>query len=742
VRVAPSLPPRLSYPACVLLIHHERKRARANMSDYFDNLSESEVLALLSTPLETSCPGSRMKQASVPLQVACEEGFKPGKPHIQNKFCATCRQGFAISGANLRCLSPELMTYFTNTTRAGFWNTPDPMRPEPMHQVPYRVINQHRRCQGPPMIWFRGPAPALDFAPMPAGVVRPHSGEVWLRVCYGTLVPIVASSLADEQLRSERGAIDDSSCSMVSSAPAAADSSVVPALGPLAAVAAVCAPDQAGVTVAQKRPFSAVKGEEDVAQPREILLREAQRARALADKLEAIAAQHTQDQLLHAMDPKSPGPLSAQLEELRQESTLLSWAVTQIAPANVPTIVAVPLGMGARPLALARANSSHLQQQQQQQQQDASVAASSGATPHSMLVPGPALEYSRPPSAPSDQAPSEHTSVSPSAPSADQSTSEQPSVPPSPPATPLTADDEKSRSVAFESLSLLMNPNTLAFRDQALEREYLGEVTRMYAGPQGIAMNGAIVMSYVAFIVKYIQDGRGVRPCSSVVSMGIPCMMAFIGLLSHIPVGRMSNAFSEHRFLVWVSAFNVAFGLVAYLVTKIFEPAGCSPAYQVDFLYGPLYREPELLFFCGTISAVVIAISVLGFPFLFRIGYPLACMILSSIVPRVSRESKAVEVAFFWPWVLVAGGIGHLIATTMRIKFLAKQRLIPSTTRSGSEAYRPLRIALLVSYAVMCAGWALRSSACPHVWSGSISPSLAAASGIGNANGTARWMED
>ena len=106
------------------------------------------MLSLLREPLETSCQGIKMKQTAVCGQLPCEEGFKPGQPHIQNKFCSTCREGFAISGAYLRCIPPELLPFFTNTTRAGFWNMPNPMKPQPLHQVPYRVINQHLRCQG------------------------------------------------------------------------------------------------------------------------------------------------------------------------------------------------------------------------------------------------------------------------------------------------------------------------------------------------------------------------------------------------------------------------------------------------------------------------------------------------------------------------------------------------------------------------------------------------------------------
>ena len=52
-------------------------------------------------------------------------------------------------------------------------------------------MNQHRRCKGPTLVLFKDDAPDAPskFAPMPADCVRP-GGVVWLRVAYGTLIPL------------------------------------------------------------------------------------------------------------------------------------------------------------------------------------------------------------------------------------------------------------------------------------------------------------------------------------------------------------------------------------------------------------------------------------------------------------------------------------------------------------------------------------------------------------------------
>ena len=148
------------------------------LGDAVENFLQS-----LQFPVNTTCIGNTIKTYGWPQQGLCEEGFIAGQPHLQNKFCTTCRAGFAVSADFIRCLSPDLK--LSNSTRGGFWS----FSPE-LEGASFRIINQHHRCVGPALILFNGPPPARDWPMMPPGIVRP-TGEIWLRISYSTLVPFV-----------------------------------------------------------------------------------------------------------------------------------------------------------------------------------------------------------------------------------------------------------------------------------------------------------------------------------------------------------------------------------------------------------------------------------------------------------------------------------------------------------------------------------------------------------------------
>jgi hypothetical protein len=700
--------------------------------DDYLNFSEGEMLSLLREPLETSCQGIKMKQTAVCGQLPCEEGFKPGQPHIQNKFCSTCREGFAISGAYLRCIPPELLPFFTNTTRAGFWNMPNPMKPQPLHQVPYRVINQHLRCQGPPMICFQGPPPALDWAHMPEGVIR-ASGEVWLRVNYGTLVPIVASSSADEKLRTERPTTAAPAAAQVMVAPVPTVAPVpVPVPGPVPTVLAVY---PIGENTAQKRSLSEVEVECALNHPRNTLLHEAQRAKALAEKLQMLAEQHIPD----VEQPPAPGNahhLSAMLDEVRQESVTLSCALSQIAGSSWPRGLPMHAAAGmASPTEMSTApsimNGGHMQPLRAAMALPMLTALpaltalpiltsapaqalpySSSSTPPTDL-PAQALPYScspLPPTGLSAQALPYSSSPSPA--------TDQASVPPSPPATPLTAAED-SREFGLQlsipsppmSTGEFMDPTTLCFYDLALEKQYLGEVTRSHAGTNGVVINGSIVGFYLALIAKYIQDGEADEPCRSafavIAKMVVPCTMAAIGMLSHLPVGRTTDAYFEHRFLVWCGGLVMPLGVVAWVVTAAQAIDSSCPTYRANFEDGLLYQEPELVGMCIAISAVIVALNVLSFPFLLRMFVAIIYLFISLLMPSLSPATKYDEVAFFWPWILLSAGSGHLVESMMRIKFLARHRLVHSKARLGKARY-PLLFASCSSIVLTCVAAGIR----------------------------------
>lgn len=138
----------------------------------------------------TRCLGATLRAGDV-VQTPCEADFVPGQPHLQNKFCKVCcTTGFAVETTRIRVLAEGARKKYSNTTHEGFWC--DGSGP-----VPYRVINQHARCTGPPLILFRNvitDEENQDWSPTPPEWVR--TGTVWLRVAYGTLVPLGASRVA------------------------------------------------------------------------------------------------------------------------------------------------------------------------------------------------------------------------------------------------------------------------------------------------------------------------------------------------------------------------------------------------------------------------------------------------------------------------------------------------------------------------------------------------------------------
>ena len=131
------------------------------------------------------CLGLEVKSAGP----SCDRNFRRGQPHLKEKFCGACRPGFGVPGECVRAFPAGLS--LSNTTRAGFWATGELAGT----MVQFRVFNQHtKRCQGDPLILFKAappaePLPGVSWPPLPKGLLRPN-GEVWLRLAYGTLIPI------------------------------------------------------------------------------------------------------------------------------------------------------------------------------------------------------------------------------------------------------------------------------------------------------------------------------------------------------------------------------------------------------------------------------------------------------------------------------------------------------------------------------------------------------------------------
>ena len=166
----------------------------------FANSAVQQATAIASTPSQRAlgagpavecCWGvQEMSEIRVGHQ-ACTPGFSPGQPHLQHKFCHTCRQGFAVDARCVRVLPDE--GSMRNSTKEGFWTNP-----AGGGGVPFRVINQVKRLKGPTLVVFKGEAPekwgADEWGAMPEGVAR-DDGTVWLCVAYNTLTPIPKGSV-------------------------------------------------------------------------------------------------------------------------------------------------------------------------------------------------------------------------------------------------------------------------------------------------------------------------------------------------------------------------------------------------------------------------------------------------------------------------------------------------------------------------------------------------------------------
>ena len=133
--------------------------------------------------LPQPCLGLQLKARSVDNS-HCVEGFVAGQPHLTNKFCHNCSvEGFAVPASRVRTLAAHARLRFKNTNTEGFWCRGVPTMP------PFRIINQHKRCAGVPLILFaEDPPESADWHPPPAEYVTPE-GLMRLRVAYATIIP-------------------------------------------------------------------------------------------------------------------------------------------------------------------------------------------------------------------------------------------------------------------------------------------------------------------------------------------------------------------------------------------------------------------------------------------------------------------------------------------------------------------------------------------------------------------------
>ena len=94
--------------------------------------------------------------------------------------------------------------------------------------------------------------------------------------------------------------------------------------------------------------------------------------------------------------------------------------------------------------------------------------------------------------------------------------------------------------------------------------------------------------------------------------------------------------------------------------------------------------------------------------------------------PNVTKESKLVEIATFWPAVLLAAGIGHLIEASMRADFLARKHGVKLKAFRPPSAPYPILVAAVLSFGLVLS--ASITYVPPYLGAGSISSSSVQAS--------------
>ena len=150
----------------------------SNDDEQGPSLANSEPAA----PADAACWGAQLK-ALLPADVErtpCDHAFVPGKNHLKNRFCESCKLGLHVPALHVRALTPALAPSFVNGRAGGFWTN------GAVHgtMCEYRVVNQTRNTRGAPLVIFAQPPPAS------LGVAWGELPTEWLSAERPDLVPL------------------------------------------------------------------------------------------------------------------------------------------------------------------------------------------------------------------------------------------------------------------------------------------------------------------------------------------------------------------------------------------------------------------------------------------------------------------------------------------------------------------------------------------------------------------------
>ena len=143
------------------------------------------------SPEQALCWGAQLKML-LPDDVKvdpCDDAFVPGKNHLKNRFCLSCKLGLVVPISHVRALTPALAPEFVNGRGSGFWS----------HGLvngtacDYRVVNQTRCCRGPALVIFAKPppaAPGITWGDIPTDWLSSAQPDLMHLACaLGTLEP-------------------------------------------------------------------------------------------------------------------------------------------------------------------------------------------------------------------------------------------------------------------------------------------------------------------------------------------------------------------------------------------------------------------------------------------------------------------------------------------------------------------------------------------------------------------------
>ena len=531
--------------------------------------------------------------------VLCDKEFVRRPPHLQHKFCDACRVGFAVSGKSIRTLPDSLKATFSNTTRAGFWA----IHKQGDEIYEFRVINQHsKRCPGGPLILFHGPAPrepkvGIPWPPLPEGLVR-ESGEVWLRVVYGTLSPIypwepaertIIARTAQSNITTTRGATNKRSLS-----PADDKARATRHQAAATAFCSSCSPGGSNQSTATAFTFSGASMPMAMGAVTQVSWDVPSAALNYVDAHSTGSGHgplHPLSSVLQAVysvtaealrgsaslsDTQQSAHVSTLRHALQMNATLhrqlLHWLRAVPDEPNFETTSILGRG-GERDAELALG---HLEALVMPDEASPWPSSNEGGDTSC----GSHLSDSRLETFLSDLLASESPAASSADPPAVASSSNlgssgarmllgrhedsderpqdevngqrpfhgMPSAPPSPPCTP----------VASLASDWRMNALTLSFQNAAFEKAYRMEAL------SGAAINAygvaGILVLQISYLVQQLDD---TDPCARPWKWIVPCILSLVSSITHSLIGRIGRPQLERQALMWMNVTNTICGCVA-----------------------------------------------------------------------------------------------------------------------------------------------------------------------------------